>query len=54
MKSQIKLKTCRVEKLNMQCSDIDGILRTKYIHPNKFIDSADKSIGFCDVVLAGI
>ena len=37
-------------KVKVACSDIDGILRGKYLHPNKFEGAADGGFGFCDVV----
>ena len=38
---------CRVK---VACSDIDGILRGKYIHKEKFYSAAESGFGFCDVV----
>jgi glutamine synthetase len=37
-------------KVKVACSDIDGILRGKYLHPNKFEGAAEGGFGFCDVV----
>ncbi len=37
-------------KIKFAVSDIDGILRGKYIHKKKFMDATHKSIGFCDVI----
>jgi glutamine synthetase len=37
-------------KVKIAVSDIDGVLRGKYIHKNKFLDTLDKSIGLCDVI----
>jgi glutamine synthetase len=31
--------------------DVDGILRGKYMHRDKFLSALDKGFGFCDVVL---
>ena len=31
-------------------TDIDGILRGKYMHIDKFIKSTEKGFGFCDVI----
>jgi glutamine synthetase len=45
-----KIKNLPGGKIKYAVSDIDGILRTKYIHRNKFLDSAERGIGFCDVV----
>ena len=32
-------------------TDIDGILRGKYMHRDKFLSALDKGFGFCDVIL---
>jgi len=37
-------------KVKVACSDIDGILRGKYLHRDKFIAAAEAGFGFCDVV----
>jgi glutamine synthetase len=37
-------------KVKIAIADIDGILRGKYIHKKKFLDSVDNNIGICDVV----
>ena len=37
-------------KVKVACSDIDGILRGKYLHKDKFEGAADGGFGFCDVV----
>ncbi len=37
-------------KVKVACSDIDGILRGKYLHVDKFIGAASGGFGFCDVV----
>jgi glutamine synthetase len=41
-------------KVKVACSDIDGILRGKYLHKDKFFGAAqpapDGGFGFCDVV----
>ena len=39
-----------VHKVKVACSDIDGILRGKYLHKDKFEGAADDGFGFCDVV----
>ena len=42
-------------KVKVAVSDIDGILRGKYLHKDKFLSAAqafpDGGFGFCDVVL---
>src|SRR5437868_12479759 len=37
-------------RVNVAVSDIDGILRGKYIHKDKFFSAVDGGFGFCDVV----
>jgi glutamine synthetase len=37
-------------KVKVAVSDIDGILRGKYLHPSKFEGAAEGGFGFCDVV----
>jgi glutamine synthetase len=37
-------------KVKVAVSDIDGILRGKYLHPDKFYGAAESGFGFCDVV----
>ena len=31
--------------------DVDGVLRGKYLHVDKFVSALDGGFGFCDVVL---
>ncbi len=38
-------------KVKVAVSDIDGILRGKYLHKDKFFGAVDGGFGFCDVVL---
>ena len=37
-------------KVKVACSDIDGILRGKYLHKDKFLAAVEGGFGFCDVV----
>jgi len=37
-------------KVKIALTDLDGVLRGKYISTEKFLSSVHKSIGFCDVV----
>lgn len=46
-----KIKDSGDSKIKFAMADIDGILRGKYIHKNKFLESLEKSIAFCDVIL---
>jgi glutamine synthetase len=39
-----------VSKVKVACSDIDGVLRGKYMHKDKFEGAAGDGFGFCDVV----
>ena len=39
-----------VGKVKVACSDIDGILRGKYLHRDKFFGAVEGGFGFCDVV----
>jgi glutamine synthetase len=45
-----QLKKEGVTKVKVACSDIDGILRGKYLHIDKFAGALDGGFGFCDVV----
>ena len=38
------------QKVKVACSDIDGVLRGKYLHKDKFEGAVDSGFGFCDVV----
>ncbi len=38
------------DKVKVACSDIDGVLRGKYLHRDKFEGAVDSGFGFCDVV----
>lgn len=44
------LKSDGVTKVKVAVSDIDGILRGKYLHIDKFAAALDSGFGFCDVV----
>jgi glutamine synthetase len=37
-------------KVKVAASDIDGVLRGKYLHRDKFFSAVDGGFGFCDVV----
>ena len=37
-------------RVKVAASDIDGILRGKYIHKDKFVSAVEGGFGFCDVV----
>jgi glutamine synthetase len=40
-----------IGKVKVAVADIDGILRGKYIHKDKFFSAVEGGFGFCDVVL---
>ncbi len=48
------IRQSAVGKVKVACSDIDGILRGKYLHRDKFLGAAEPypngGFGFCDVV----
>jgi glutamine synthetase len=37
-------------KVKVAVSDIDGVLRGKYLHKDKFLSAVESGFGFCDVV----
>ena len=37
-------------KVKVAVTDIDGVLRGKYLHKDKFLSAADGGFGFCNVV----
>ena len=45
-----KVKNSPSSKVKVAVTDIDGVLRGKYIHKNKFLSVIDDGFGFCDVV----
>ena len=44
------VKQYPTQKVKIAITDIDGILRGKYISAEKFLSIADDTFGFCDVV----
>jgi len=44
------LKEKNVEKIKFAFADIDGVLRGKVIHKQKFLEGLEKGYGFCDVI----
>ncbi len=40
-----------IGKVKVAVSDVDGILRGKYLHRDKFLSAVEGGFGFCDVVL---
>jgi len=45
-----ELKSKGEQKIKIAFADIDGILRGKMVHIDKFIDIVENSIGFCNVI----
>ena len=46
----VAIRQSNAGKVKVAVSDIDGILRGKYLHRDKFFGAADGGFGFCDVV----
>ena len=44
------IKKSGVGKVKVAVSDIDGVLRGKYLHKDKFFGAAEGGFGFCDVL----
>ena len=44
------IRKSTIGKVKVAVSDIDGILRGKYIHRDKFFSAVEGGFGFCDVV----
>jgi len=45
-----QIRASPLGKVKVGVSDIDGILRGKYIHKDKFLSAVDGGFGFCNVV----
>jgi glutamine synthetase len=45
-----RVKQSPAGKVKLAVTDIDGVLRGKYVHKDKFLSAADGGIGFCNVV----
>ncbi len=45
------LRKSTIGKVKVAVADIDGILRGKYLHRDKFFSAVESGFGFCDVVL---
>ena len=44
------IKKLPSEKIKLAVTDIDGILRGKYMSKDKFLSTIESDFGFCDVV----
>ena len=51
--SQVRslIESEEIEYIKIGVFDVDGILRGKYMHRDKFLSAMDKGFGFCDVLL---
>ena len=45
-----RVKKHPFSKVKLAVTDIDGVLRGKYIHKDKFFSALEKGFGFCDVI----
>ena len=45
-----KLKKNKIDKIKVGIFDVDGVMRGKYIHMDKFTSALEQGFGFCDVV----
>jgi glutamine synthetase len=45
-----QLRKSGAEKVKVAVTDVDGVLRGKYLHKDKFFSAADGGFGFCNVV----
>lgn len=44
------VRQSKTDKVKVAVTDLDGILRGKYLHKDKFLAAADGGFGFCNVV----
>ncbi|HQR78440.1 MAG TPA: glutamine synthetase, partial [Burkholderiaceae bacterium] len=45
-----RLQAAQADKIKVAVTDIDGVLRGKYLHKDKFASAVEGGFGFCDVV----
>src|SRR5580704_12596515 len=45
-----RLRDPKIRKVKVAVSDIDGVLRGKYMHKDKFLSAVESGFGFCNVV----
>lgn len=45
-----QLKALPHKRVKIGVTDLDGVLRTKYLHRNKVISALEKGLGFCNVI----
>ncbi len=45
-----QIRISKIQKIKVAIADIDGVLRGKYLHKDKFLAAAESGFGFCNVV----
>src|SRR5829696_3416922 len=45
-----ELKNSKHTRVKVAVTDVDGILRGKYLHKDKFLSAIESGFGFCNVV----
>lgn len=45
-----RIKNSNSSRVKFAVADIDGVLRGKYIHKDKFLNAVENGLGFCDVI----
>src|SRR4051812_49220404 len=45
-----EIRTGDLQKVKVAITDMDGILRGKYLHRDKFLSAAETGFGFCSVI----
>jgi glutamine synthetase len=44
------VESAGLDRIKLAVTDIDGVLRGKYVSRDKFFSALDKGFGFCDVI----
>jgi Glutamine synthetase len=44
------LNQSNIDYVKVAITDIDGVLRGKYMHKDKFLKACESGFGFCDVI----
>ena len=47
---RVKFEDYQIRRVKLGATDIDGVLRGKYVSVEKFFSAAQSSLGFCDVI----
>ena len=45
-----ELRSSNTSRIKVAVTDIDGVLRGKYLHKDKFISAVKSGFGFCNVI----